>query len=311
MKWNPEVITESFFKRLRYKQWDFYSIYTQNLTLCAAIADLYYVKNVFVTIYETGKDPITIEKVIPGWEPMKMSNTSQVGTSLYNSSSWLVFFYNLNRYSKSILIQHGDIDINLSFKTSSLQDGIVYLMPFNSDKSQFFYAHKQYNYDVQGYVKIGTRDYIIYNELGVMDWGRGVWPYNGGWIWGSGSGKQDNDKIGLNIGQLPGDSSSEVTDDCVFINNFMIKLGVVVFHNPDNLNDEWRFRSLNPEPDSRFGYIEGKFVPEKLFKKSTNLWLIKSELNQLFGVYEAEVRAIEGTFSFKVRGILEVHESRW
>ena len=27
------------------------------------------------------------------------------------------------------------------------------------------------------------------NDLGVMDWGRGIWPYKTYWIWGSADGR--------------------------------------------------------------------------------------------------------------------------
>ena len=178
--WNPSVLQNSFMTKCRYKQWDFYALYNEDITLAVAIADLYYIKNVFITIYEKGKEPMTYEKVIPPWEEVKMSDTSNSGISFYNSSSFLVLFHNSNSHLKTVVAHHNDIEINLIFRQPPKQEGLVYLGPLNSDMSQFFYSHKQYNYLVDGYVKIGETQRLFHQELGMMDWGRGVWPYHGG-----------------------------------------------------------------------------------------------------------------------------------
>jgi Protein of unknown function (DUF2804). len=134
-----------------------------------AIADLYYVRNVFITVYEKGKDPVTYDKIIPPWESLRMSNTSLTGTSLYNSSSFFVFFHNIDKNIKSVTATYKDIDINLQFRKNNNQEGMVSLSPFNNDMSQFFYSHKQYNYDVYGYAKIGSYQHLFNKQQGVMD----------------------------------------------------------------------------------------------------------------------------------------------
>lgn len=308
LKWDPSPLLNSY----RYKQWEFYAIYTSELIIGVGIADIAYAKNVFITIYETGKQGRTLEKIIPPWEKMMMSNHSTVGTSFYNNTSFLVFAHNVHDTLRNVVAQHGDIDINFEFRRKSNQESMVYLGPFNSDMSQFFYSHKEYNFLVDGYVKIGEKEHLIHHELGIMDWGRGVWPYNSGWVWGSGMGKVDGNLIGLNIGQLPKDrTAAEASDDCVFYNEKMIKLGVVnVDQDPVNKNI-WKFRTVNSDPDSRFASVTGEFVMEKNFEKFFNVWVIKSELNQMFGEFTGKVTTIDDSFDFKVRGILEVHQSRW
>ena len=311
LKWDPSVIESSFSKSLRFKKWDFYSIYLKNLTLCVAVADLYYAKNAFVTIYQQNSEPITYEKLIFPHESVKMSETSLSGITFYNSSSITFLFTNNHENYKQIIVQYKHIDINLQYRKESDQEGMVYLGPFNSEMTQFFYSHKQYNYKVDGYVKIANEEYILFQELGMMDWGRGIWPYHGGWIWGSGLGKVGQTEVGLNIGELPKDQVvAGASDDCIILNKTMIKLGVVNFEKEEN-GENWGFFTVNNEPDSRFGAIKGRFVVEKTFNKNINFWLIKSKLVQLFGNFEGEVVTKESKFKFEIRGILEVHESRW
>lgn len=99
---------------------------------------------------------------------MMISNTSNLGKSLYNSSEFLVFLKSPDENTKIVEAKHKNIQIFLNFSKSPTQEGIVYLGPINSDKSQFFYAHKVYNYRVDGMVKSENYEYILNQESGMV-----------------------------------------------------------------------------------------------------------------------------------------------
>lgn len=171
LKWNPSVLTSSFARKMRFKQWEFYALYSEDVTLCVAAADIGYAKNVFITIYEKGKDPVTIEEIIPPWIDANMTTSSLTGTTRFNTTDFFLFFFNNGSDMKSIVTQYkqGQIDINMMFVKAKSQDGLVYLGPMSKDKSQFFYSHKQYNYIVDGYLKINGKTHLFSKEQGVMD----------------------------------------------------------------------------------------------------------------------------------------------
>jgi hypothetical protein len=73
----------------------------------------------------------------------------------------------------------------------------------------------------------------------------------------------------------------------------------------------WEFKTVNAEPNENFASIQGIFIADESVTKKTNLWIIKSQIVQHFGVFEGEVKTIEGRFSFRIRGLVEFHESRW
>ena len=224
----------------------------------------------------------------------------------------MVLFHNNQDNLKTIAAHHGLIDINLQFRRKSNQDSMVFLGPFNSDMSQFFYTQKEYNFLVDGHVRTGESEYMIHQELGMMDWGRGVWPYNGGWIWGSGMGKIGGNHIAINFGQLPLDkNAAQATDDCVFFNEKMIKLGVVHVQQSKENEDIWEYSTINEQANGRYAAMKGRFTVEKRFRKNVNLLVIKSELNQMFGVFTGEVKTLDSSFNFTLRGLLEVHNARW
>ena len=122
-------------------------------------------------------------------------------------------------------------------------------------------------------------------------------------------GKMNNNRVALNIGELPQDSkNAKATDDFFVFNQKVIKLGVVHINPFENI---YEFHTVNDHPFDTFAAVVGKFVPEKKFEKSTDFWLIKSNLLQLFGEFIGEVKTINETFVFNIRGILEIHDSRW
>lgn len=74
-------------------------------------------------------------------------------------------------------------------------------------------------------ITVKNRKYELKQELGMLDWSRSIWSYQGGWIWASGMGKYDNKNIALNLGELlKAKNATEATDDCIIVDNKLIKL---------------------------------------------------------------------------------------
>lgn len=112
------------------------------MTICVALADLGYFQNAFITVYEKNQETITYEKLIPLWDQGEISDSAEVGNSLYNSSSFFVNFANHNKNYKTIVARNDKIDIDLAFEKNSQQESMVYLGPFNEEMTQFFYSQK-------------------------------------------------------------------------------------------------------------------------------------------------------------------------
>lgn len=112
------------------------------MTICVSLADLGYFQNAFITVYEKNQETITYEKLIPLWDQGEISDSAEVGNSLYNSSSFFVNFANHNKNYKTIVARNDKIDIDLAFEKNFQQESMVYLGPFNEEMTQFFYSQK-------------------------------------------------------------------------------------------------------------------------------------------------------------------------
>lgn len=199
------------------------------------------------------------------------------------------------------------IECHLTLEQDPAMDSIVVATPFKK-KHQFYYNHKVNCMPAEGTVTLDGKEYPFTRDecMGVLDWGRGVWPYRNRWYWGSASGRVDGVPIGWNIGYGFGDLSTH-TENIVFYDGHGHKLNQVEFHfDPEDYLAPWRFTS----DDGRF---EMDFEPILDRNGKVNLLVFKSVQHQVFGYYTGHVVLDDGTKVHvdKLLGFAEDVYNRW
>lgn len=188
-------------------------------------------------------------------------------------------------------------------------DRMVIATPFPGNKHAFYYNQKINCMAAEGHITIGDETFAFHPDqhFAVLDWGRGVWPYDNLWYWGSASGLADGRPFGFNIGYGFGDTSA-ATENMVFVDGKAHKLDQVTFHIPSEgyTAAAWRFSSN----DGRF---EVTFEP--LFDRDNKvaLGVLHSIPHQVFGRFAGNVILDDGsTFTFRdVMGFAEEVANRW
>ena len=135
-----------------------------------------------------------------------------------------------------------------------------------------------------GEVRIGDKTYYFRKEesFGVLDWGRGNWPYRNTWYWSSASGKQQDHIIGFNLGYGFGDTS-KATENIFYLDGVGHKLGEVEFrYNPKNYLEPWRIISQDKRIDLTMRPIVDR-------NSKVNLLIFKSVQHQVFGTFSGKV----------------------
>ena len=130
------------------------------------------------------------------------------------------------------------------------------------------------------------------NSYGMLDWGRGVWTYKNTWYWGAGMQTIDGKTFGFNIGYGFGDTTN-ATENMLFYNGVAHKLEDVTFNIPkikgeDDFLSPWTFTSS----DKRF---EMEFTPIINRHSDTNVLIIRSNQNQVFGYFNGYAVLDDGT----------------
>ena len=178
-------------------------------------------------------------------------------------------------------------------------------------KGHFYYNQKINNLLAGGYCKLGDEMFDFNNgSMGVLDWGRGVWTYNNTWYWSSLNAIQDGHYVGFNFGYGFGDTSS-ASENMFFFDKEAYKLDDVIMDIPltklggDDFMKTWTFRNSS-------GDIRIRFTPIIDRHADTNLFLLRSNQHQVFGVFDGVIKIDGREFEIKgLTGFAEKVHNRW
>ena len=301
---------------IRHKKWDYYSVFTgKGEFFSVAVANLGILSNVFIT-YKIGAEIITEEKLI--FSGVTLSNQPTEGNIVLEVGNWQVNVTNYDNFRKRIYVYNNTpqdvIKFDAVFTTHDTQESMTALLPFNEDGSQYFFNQKFYNYKVMGQMILKGQRIDLNNELGVMDWGRGIWPYKTYWIWGSADGRIGQTEYAINLGYNMQKENVNFSEDALIVNTRLIKLATMECTFDENdLMKPWNYTSTTQTPTKDYAVGSIVFTPETSFQKHTNFFLVKSFLDQIFGSFSGEITEADGKvhrFS-GIPGFSERHRARW
>ncbi len=185
----------------------------------------------------------------------------------------------------------GKIKADIELTLPENLEYLVMAVPFKEDKH--FYLNKKMNcMKAKGYVKCGDR-VMQFNEekaFGVLDWGRGVWPYKCDWYWGNGSAYLPDGKVfGFEIGWGFGEMTA-FTENTLFYDGKAHKIENLTLKKDENdYMKPWVFTSS----DGRF---EMTMTPEfDNYTSSRVLGVIGNRCHQVYGKWNGYVILDDGT----------------
>ncbi|MBQ2991689.1 MAG: DUF2804 domain-containing protein [Clostridia bacterium] len=302
----------------RLKEWDYYYVGNERFGLALTIADNSYMGLDSISFLSFEGEPWEVTKSPMRVFPMGRTNlppTSAAGVTHSRGKGYFLRFEATGECRR--LTAHMDdfrdgqaIDVDVTL-TREPEESMVICTPFEK-KGHFYYNQKINCMRAQGTVRLGDRAHTLdpASAFGVLDWGRGVWTYHNTWYWGSASGLCDGADFGFNIGYGFGDTSA-ASENMLFYKGKAHKLSQVTFHIPmkDGREDylsPWTFTS----DDGRF---EMDFAPIINRASLTDVKLIKSDQNQVFGRFSGRAVLDDGT-ALEIRDLLgfaEKVENKW
>lgn len=152
--------------------------------------------------------------------------------------------------------------------------------------------------------EIGERS----DAWGVLDVGRGRWPYSTRWNWGGGAGRaRTGEVVGVQLGGK-WTVGTGFTENAVVVDGRLHKIGREL---------EWRYRWDEPMAPwtvrDRQGAIELTLIPRLDKHSRTNALVLRTEVHQCFGTWSGTVRAEDGSVLHVdgIDGFAEESRSRW
>lgn len=145
-------------------------------------------------------------------------------------------------------VQDGS-SIHLELENDPDNEKLVIATPFG-DSHKFYLNYKENFYRVSGSVFLnGCEDVSWDGAAGVLDWGRGIWPYRHEWWWGNLSAQVDGADFGFNIGWGFGDLS-HATENVYFYRRKAYKLGVLQVERKGGYMAPWHLKDGEGRWDS-------------------------------------------------------------
>jgi hypothetical protein len=202
----------------------------------------------------------------------------------------------------------GRLDISVGLPEG--HESLNVVIPWSDRQFQFTSKHQAR--PAVGEVVVGDRIWAIGAQSGpawgVLDVGRGRWPYSTRWNWGGGAGvTTDGSVIGLQLGGMWTEGTG-ATENGVVLDGRLTKLG-----NELQWEYDWDAPLQPWRVSDPSGQLSVELSPRFDKHSATNLGVLATQTHQVFGTWRGSFTADDGrTVAFdNLQGFAEESRSRW
>ena len=280
----------------RIKEWDYYYVGNKERGIAMTIADNGLYAMASATLFDfrtkTYVEKMTLKPFTFGKTNLP-SSSKEGDVSFKNKEVEMKFIHEGETVRRLLLVWKnftGEKELRADIKLNETLNGKSLVIATPWPKKKHFYYNQKINLLIStGYAKLDD-DFVdlSHDTYGTLDWGRGVWTYKNTWYWSSMNTIQDGKEIAWNLGYGFGDTRA-ATENILFVDGNAYKLDDVRFDIPldpkghDDFMKKWIFRSEKRD-------IKLEFTPILNRHSDSNLLLIRSNQNQVFGVFNGTIR---------------------
>ena len=294
---------------LKLKEWNFYQFRNDKYIIQLTIGHVSYMTSVSGTLFDlkTGQRfEIGALKFLSqpklDKDPEQPSFVEWANDDIYTS-------FRVEEKERLLCIKgknkkYQNIEFDIHMENDPDNEKMVIATPFKN-KKQFYLNYKENYYKVWGKVVFDDNIFELNDATGLIDWGRGVWPYKHEWFWGNMTSFIDGVPFGFNIGWGFGDLSN-ATENMFFYNKKAYKLGkLIVERNVNNYMDKWYLKD-------EFGQMELEFSPFYNNYTENKYVVIDTHCNQLFGYFKGHIIVDAKKIEFaNLLAFIEHAENKW
>lgn len=287
LQYNRKAIRAPFY---RIKEWDWYQVSDTQKALQFTFGHASYAGQIGVMLFdfENGRQLFNHDKilVLPFGSLKLGSNADTDGVLMYNKPD---MYMRLEKRGDSRMLSarcHGfEAEAVLVRQTPQ---ALVLNVPFNENPRAFYYNHKISCMAAKARVVANGKEYFFDEDAwGLLDWGRGVWPFHNEWYWSSASGRLNGEVFGFNLGCGFGNTAN-ATENCLFYQDGIHKLGAVDFTLGDDYNQPWHLAD-------REGRLDITLEPVYDRETKTKLLWVDNNTHQMFGKFSGYAVLDDGT----------------
>lgn len=295
----------------RKKRWNYWAVTSETHLFSVTVSNLDYAGLVFVYVADFANDRLNeMTQIVPFGKGCDLPDTVNADVVFKRAGLHVEMLQTDNGVDLAVAVTDFDglpLDANFAITTPPHHDTLNVVIPW--DEKTFQFTSKQNTLPTVGTVTFGNETIQFSGEqsFACLDYGRGIWPRHGAWNWGSASGRQNGRSLGLNLGGQWTDGTG-LTENGVCVDGTLTKLSEDLHWHYDkgNFMQPWHISAPS-------GSIDLTFTPFMERVAASNLWLIQSEVHQMFGRYDGTIKTDEGeTITIKnLIGWAEDHVAKW
>ncbi|MGI6201367.1 MAG: DUF2804 domain-containing protein [Christensenellales bacterium] len=274
----------------RIKEWDYYQISDENMCLELTFGHASYAGQVGAMLFNfrTGERYRAPDKLLAlPFGRLHLPESAQADSDLIYDKGGLYMRFRVEGGRRQLTCRGDGFEAEIHL-TPTTDKNLVINVPFDESPTAFYYNQKINCLRAEGAVRYpGGRHIFGPNAWGILDWGRGCWPFHNEWYWSNGAGEIEGQALGFNLGMGFGNTSA-ATENILFYGGESHKLGAVRFElDQGNYLKPWRLTDDD-------GRLELTLYPSFDRTTRTKLLWVDNGCHQVFGEFTGYVVLDDG-----------------
>ena len=309
MQYNPKAIPKDL--RPRKKEWEHYTIVSPDFAFTITAADIRFATFVAFEVIDFATGKIESGISIVSGSRGKFPRTPFGEVAFVNGKTSIRMQYEegmrtIDAHMAATFLSP-EMDCRLTLTAKSPDENVAAAAPF-AQKGTFFYENKIFGMPVAGYAVIDGKRYEFDPQkfIGILDWGRGVWPHATEWHWGFAAGYKDGGIIGFNIGDGLSDDSLGTANALKYHGRIHKFYRVDFDYDPEDLMKPWKITGDG-------GRLVATFTPFYHQRGGAIVLDIGLLLDKMYGTFSGTMILDDGTkVAFeKLLGFIEHSVQKW
>ncbi|GJM40242.1 MAG: hypothetical protein DHS20C20_05240 [Ardenticatenaceae bacterium] len=295
----------------RKKRWNYWAVTTETHLFSVTITDLDYAGLVFVYFADFAARQLTeVTRIIPLGRGCNLPELVAADLHYHSANDQVAMQQTGDGVQLSVAMADFDgrpLTAQFAITMPPQHETLNVVVPWNERTFQF--TSKQNTLPAEGVVTLGgeATHFAGPQSFACLDYGRGIWPRDCRWNWGSASGMENGRTVGLNLGGQWTDNTGS-TENGVCVDGRLHKISEDLTWQYDKTDFMRPWHITAPS-----GALDLTFTPFMERVAASNLWLIRSEVHQLFGHYSGQIAIAAGEIVpvQNLVGWAEDHVARW
>ena len=300
----------------RTKRWDYWAIQAEDVVIAVTVADIDYLGLVTVNWIDLTSHRSGGRSVIrPLGRGVELPETPCTGRLTHESRTLTVgvsYEPSTSAVLRARWTERGGAEGHLDVTVAPPPGGESLNVVIPWSETRFQYTSKHQGRAVSGSAEFDGRTFEFGGDgleaWGILDVGRGRWPYRTRWNWGGGAGASaDGRGVALQFGAKWTERTG-FTENGVLIDGRLNKIGEELRWDYSWLDPlgPWRVRSAD-------GSLDVTLIPEHDRHDRINAGVVRTEVHQVFGRWAGTVPDGEGgqLTVDRIQGFAEESRSRW